>query len=53
MKLLLWILFFFFFGHATWLVTSQFLYQGLEPEPTAVRVPSPNHWMARELPGSS
>ena len=35
MELLLWIL--FFFGHATWLVKSQFLYQGLEPEPTAMK----------------
>ena len=39
----------FIYGQTTWLVGSYFPDQGLNPGP-AVKVPSPNHWTAREFP---
>ena len=40
--------FFFFFGHALWLVGFYFSDQGLS---LAVKAWSPNHWPTREFPG--
>ena len=40
-------LFKFFWGGTAWLVGS---YPGIEPEPPAVKVPSPHHWTTREFP---
>ena len=38
------------FGHATWLVGSQFPNTGLNPRASAVTVRGPNHWTIREFP---
>ena len=45
-------LFIYLLGHTTWHVGSSFPEQGLEPGPTAVKVPSPNYWTTREFPVS-
>ena len=46
--------FFFFFDYAEGFVGSQFADQGsIEPEPSAVKVQSPNCWTAREFPGAT
>ena len=48
---LLFIIFFFFLGHAVQLVGSQFPDPGIKPvAPPAVEAWSPNHWTAREFP---
>ena len=40
----------FFFGRTKWLVGSQFPNQGSNLGSLQVKLPSPNHWIAREVP---
>lgn len=43
-----WGFYFIFFGHSLQLVESYFPEQGLNPQPSAVRPQSSNHWATRE-----
>ena len=45
---LAFVFFFFFFGCTAYGLLLPL--PGIEPGPSAVRVPSPNHWIARESP---
>ena len=44
---------FFFFGCTVWLAGILVPPPGIEPGATAVKAPSPNHWIAREFPIST
>ena len=45
-----WPMIIFCFGHAARLAGSILFPQlGIEPRPSAVKVPSPNHWTTREF----